>query len=78
MLRPKTQIQVYLYAGGVDMRKSIDGLAALVEQELDLSPMSDALFFFVIEVAIKSSCSIGSAMVLCCGISAWRRSASPD
>ena len=46
MLRPKHCTQVYLYSGMVDMRKSIDGLAALVEQELDLSPMSEALFVF--------------------------------
>jgi len=46
MLRPKTQIQVYLYAGVVDMRKSIDGLAALVENDLNLNPMSEALFVF--------------------------------
>ena len=43
MLRPKYCAQVYLYSGIVDMRKSIDGLAALVEQELDLSPMNEAL-----------------------------------
>ena len=28
------------------MRKSIDGLAALVENELELSPMTEALFVF--------------------------------
>jgi hypothetical protein len=28
MLRPKYSAQVYLYSGIVDMRKSIDGLAA--------------------------------------------------
>jgi transposase len=46
MLRPKPDAQVYLYLGIVDMRKSIDGLAALVEQELDLSLLSEALFVF--------------------------------
>lgn len=46
MLRPKPCAQVYLYSGIVDMRKSIDGLAALVEQELDLSPMNEARFVF--------------------------------
>jgi transposase len=30
----------------VDMRKSIDGLAALVEQEMDLSPALEAIFVF--------------------------------
>jgi transposase len=46
MLRPKPCAQVYLYSGIVDMRKSIGGLAALVEQELDLSPLNEALFVF--------------------------------
>ena len=46
MLRPSTSVQVYLYAGAVDMRKSINGLASLVEQELDLNPMVVALFVF--------------------------------
>jgi transposase len=46
MLRPNTGAQVYLYGGVVDMRKSIDGLAALVEQELELNPMGEALFVF--------------------------------
>ncbi len=31
MLRPGNDVQVYLYAEPVDMRKSIDGLSALVE-----------------------------------------------
>ncbi len=46
MLRPKGTAQVYLYAGVVDMRKSINGLSALVEQELELNPMTEALFVF--------------------------------
>lgn len=46
MLRPSTSAQAYLYTEPVDMRKSIDGLAALVEQELELSPMIEALFVF--------------------------------
>lgn len=46
MLRPTPDIKVYLYADVVDMRKSIDGLATLVEQEMALSPMQEALFVF--------------------------------
>ena len=46
MIRPDPSTAVYLYAEPVDMRKSIDGLALLVEQELDLSPFSPALFVF--------------------------------
>ena len=46
MLRPSDEVAVYLYAGVVDMRKSIDGLAALVEQELELNPIQNAIFVF--------------------------------
>jgi transposase len=46
MIRPENDIQVFLYADPVDMRKSIDGLSILVEQEMALSPRMDALFVF--------------------------------
>lgn len=46
MLRPADGVQVYLYAEPVDMRKSIDGLSVLVEQEMALSPSMEALFVF--------------------------------
>ena len=46
MLRPPALVQVYLYADPVDMRKSIDGLSVLVEQEMALSPSIEALFVF--------------------------------
>ncbi|QDF65450.1 IS66 family insertion sequence element accessory protein TnpB [Shewanella sp. SNU WT4] len=37
---------VYLCADAVDFRKSINGLAALVEAELELSVLNGALFVF--------------------------------
>lgn len=46
MLRPGNEVQVYLYNEPVDMRKSMNGLSILVEQEMDLSPNMDALFVF--------------------------------
>ncbi len=46
MIRPNKSTPAYLYAGVVDMRKSIDGLAALVENNLELNPMEDAVFVF--------------------------------
>jgi transposase len=46
MLRPDNDVHVYLYAEPVDMRKSIDGLSALVEQEMMLSPSMEAMFVF--------------------------------
>ena len=53
MLRPGNEVQVYLYSEPVDMRKSINGLSILVEQEMDLSPNMDALFV-LISVAVHS------------------------
>lgn len=38
--------QVYLACGATDMRKSIDGLAALVQEQFHLDPFSPCLFAF--------------------------------
>jgi transposase len=38
--------RVYLACGSTDMRKSIDGLAALVQVAFELDPFSDAWFVF--------------------------------
>jgi transposase len=46
MLRPTSNVEVYLYMDEVDMRRSIYGLAALVENKLALSPMMEVLFVF--------------------------------
>ena len=46
MMRPGDEVEVYLYRGVVDMRKSIDGLSAIVEQELGLDPFAPQLFVF--------------------------------
>ena len=37
---------IYLHRDVVDFRKSINGLVTIVEQEMVLSPFSDALFVF--------------------------------
>ena len=37
---------VFLACGFTDMRKSIDGLAAIVQQNYQLDPFSNALFIF--------------------------------
>ena len=39
MIRPSKSTPAYLYSGVVDMRKSIDGLAGIVENELELNPL---------------------------------------
>ena len=38
--------KVYLASGSTDMRKSIDGLAAIVQQSFSLDPFSTNLFVF--------------------------------
>jgi len=38
--------KVYLACGSTDMRKSIDSLAAIVQQSFSLDPFSSALFAF--------------------------------
>jgi transposase len=38
--------KVYLACGSTDMRKSIDSLAAIVQQSFSLDPFSTALFVF--------------------------------
>jgi transposase len=35
MLRPSSSVRVFLYNQPMDMRKSIDGLALIVEQQLE-------------------------------------------
>lgn len=38
--------QVYMAIGATDLRKSIDGLAALVQMKFKLDPFSNSLFVF--------------------------------
>jgi transposase len=45
MLNLKNQ-RVYLACGGTDMRKSINGLMAIVESSFSLDPFDGALFVF--------------------------------
>ncbi|SFV07259.1 IS66 family insertion sequence element accessory protein TnpB [Alicyclobacillus macrosporangiidus] len=40
------ELRVYLACGSTDMRKSIDGLAALVQESFELDPFSPCIFVF--------------------------------
>jgi transposase len=47
MIRPSnSSLKVYLYNQPVDMRKSMNGLSGLVEQQMNASPFSKSLFVF--------------------------------
>ena len=48
MIRPSnSSLKVYLYQQPVDMRKSMNGLSVIVEQEMALSPFSKSIFVFM-------------------------------
>ncbi|WP_074904788.1 IS66 family insertion sequence element accessory protein TnpB [Paenibacillus algorifonticola] len=46
MLTLSSHTSVYLAAGATDLRRSIDGLAALVQEGFGLDPFSPCLFVF--------------------------------
>jgi transposase len=46
VLNRNLPIAVYLAAGSTDMRKSIDGLAAIVQESFKLNPFEASLFVF--------------------------------
>jgi transposase len=46
MLSFATALPVYLACGATDMRKSMDGLAAIVQEPFALDPFSSELFVF--------------------------------
>jgi transposase len=39
-------VRIYLAAGATDLRRSVDGLSALVRERMHLEPMSGHLFLF--------------------------------
>ena len=46
MLKELKAESVYIVCGYTDMRRSIDGLAAIVQQNFELEPCSGSLFLF--------------------------------
>ncbi len=67
MIRPGVEAgPIYLYRQPVDMRKSINGLVAIVEAEMDLDPFSAALFAFCNRKRrlVKMVCWEGNGFVL--------------
>jgi len=47
VLMPEGQVRIWLYGLPTDMRKSFDGLAALVRTKLAEDPLSGQLFTFI-------------------------------
>src|SRR5437870_12542716 len=46
MLTLSPAVRIYIATGATDLRRSIDGLAALVRERLTLDPLSGHLFLF--------------------------------
>ncbi len=46
MIQLLNEADIYVYTPAVDMRKSINGLSVLVEDELEQSPQSGSLYLF--------------------------------
>ena len=46
MLIDITQLQIYIRPGITDMRKAINGLSILVQDEMDLDPFGESVFIF--------------------------------
>ena len=57
--------EIYIVTGRTDMRKSIDGLCAIVEDQLHMDPSRSALYLFC-----GKRCDRIKAL-LCC-INAWK------
>lgn len=47
MFFPESQVRIWLYTRPTDMRKSFDGLAAMVKHQLQEDPLSGQLFVFI-------------------------------
>ena len=59
--------KVYISSANVDMRKSIDGLSSIVEQNFKLDPLSDAIFVFYNRHCDKVNFCTGTATgSVCC------------
>ena len=64
--------EIYIVTGRTDMRKSIDGLCAIVEDQLHMDPRRSALYLFCGNVVTGSKLCSGNLTDLCCCINVWK------
>lgn len=55
---------VYLASGYTDLRRGVDGLATIVEQQINLEPCTNALFLFCGRRTDRIKVSVKAAIVL--------------
>ena len=73
--------EIYIVTGRTDMRKSIDGLCAIVEDQLHMDPRRSALYLFCGKRCDRIKALLGSLTDLCCCINVWKSradSAGPE
>ena len=63
--------KVYIACGYTDLRRGIDGLAAMVQRQFNLDPFTNTLFLFC-----GRRHYTGKATALCCFTSGWNPAAS--
>lgn len=67
---------VFIACGYTDMRKSIDGLSAIVTQQFHLNPFQPALFLFVAVAGTGSRPCFGKETVSCSFTNGLKRPAA--
>ena len=67
--------KVYIACGYTDLRRGIDGLAAMVQQEFSLDPFTNTLFLFCDRRRDRIKALYWRATALCCCTSDWRGAA---
>ena len=67
--------QVYIACGYTDLRKGIDGLARLVQQQFELDPFTNIIIFVLRTAAgpYQGLGYVGKRMALSCCTSDWNR-----
>ena len=72
MLRPDHRIErVYLHRAPIDMRRQIDGLAALVEGVMKANPFDASLFVFINKRRNKLKILTWEKTASCSGTTNW-------
>jgi len=77
MIGPGSNVRVYLACGVTDMRKGIDGLAALVQSGLRQKPTSGAVFAFRGRRGDRIKLLTWDGQGFCLYTRCWRRGAFP-
>jgi hypothetical protein len=77
MMLDLTGLEIYVRPGITDMRKQVNGLSEIVEQQMNRSAMSGSLFLFCNRDRRLIKCVYWTAMDSACGSSGWRKTGFP-